>query len=575
MSAVTGKEALMQILRAEGVQYVFGIPGATEAQFVDVMEDHPEIEYVLTMHELTAVGMAEGYARASGKVGFLNLHTGTGLAAGMPLLSNAYWGGVPLVVTVGQQDTRILAEEAAMSDDLVKIAAPFTKWATEVMRPEDLPTVMRRAFKIATHPPTGPVMVSLPLDVLANTFDFEYQPSAHSYTRLHPDDRSVAAAVELLLGAQNPAIIVEDGVTKCEALDEMVRFAEQIGAPVYQPWMADVNFPVHHPLYLGDLDPNTIATRDIFERVDVLVVVGAMFFMQAIPTAKPLVPAATKVIQIDDNPWQIAKNFPVACGVEGDIKVALSDLGAALEARLRAETGLAAGGADSDSSSGAGAGGAFREAVAERTKKIAGQRRKMVEAFEEKVLAEWDNNPISGTRVMAELRDAVLPGTRIVDDCWSYSAILRRMLPLTELREYQRARTGGAIGGGLPMALGVKLASPDRPVVCVSGDGSAMWSIQSLWNATHYDLPVTFIILSNRAYRQVRIMKTKLLGEGVKGRNLGTVLSPPEVDFCSIAAGFGLAARKVTNPGELRAALREALGSGVPNLVDIVVDPSF
>ena len=221
MTTVTGKEALMQILRAEGVEYVFGIPGATEAQFVDVMEDHPEIRYVLCMHELAAVGMAEGYARTSGKVGVLNLHTGTGLAAGMPMLSNAWWGGVPLVVTVGQQDTRILAEEAAMSDNLVKIAAPFTKWATEVMRPEDLPTIMRRAFKIATHPPTGPVMVSLPLDVLANTFDFEYQPSAHSYTKLHPDDRSIAAAVELLVSARNPGIIVEDGVTRCEALDEV------------------------------------------------------------------------------------------------------------------------------------------------------------------------------------------------------------------------------------------------------------------------------------------------------------------------------------------------------------------
>ncbi len=551
---MTGKEALMQILRAEGVEYVFGIPGATEAQFVDVMEDHPEIKYVLCMHELAAVGMAEGYARTSGKVGFLNLHTGTGLAAGMPMLSNAWWGGVPLVVTVGQQDTRILAEEAAMSDNLVKIAAPFTKWAAEVIRPEDLPTIMRRAFKIATHPPMGPVMVSLPLDVLANTFEFEYQPSAHSYTRLHPDDRSIEAAVELLLAARNPAIIVEDGVTKCEALAEMVRFAEQIGARVYQPWMADVNFPVHHPLYIGDMDPNSIATRDILEKVDVLVAVGAMLFQQAIPTTKPLVPASTKIIQIDNNPWQIAKNFPIACGVEGDIKVALSDLSKALDAGLTADA---------------------RAAIAERTKIIAAERRAMVGAFERKVLAEWDNTPISGTRLMAEIRDAIAPGTRIVDDCWSYSAILRRTIPFAELRSYQRARGGGSIGGGLPTALGAKLASPDRPVVCISGDGSAMWSIQSLWNAAHYDIPVTFVILSNGAYRQVRIMKTKLMGEGVKGRNLGTVLSPPDIDFCKIAEGMGIAARKVTDPSDLKAALEEALGSGAPNLLDITVDASF
>ncbi len=554
MAIVTGKEALVQILRAEGVEYAFGIPGATEAQFVDVLEDHPEIKYVLCMHELTAVGMAEGYARTSGKVGFLNLHTGTGLAAGMPLLSNAYWGGVPLVVTVGQQDTRILAEEAAMSDNLVKIAAPFTKWATEVIRPEDLPTAMRRAFKIATHPPTGPVMVSLPLDVLANTLDFEYQPSCHSYTRLHPDDRAVESAVESLLQAKSPAIIVEDGVTKCEALDEMVAFAERIGARVYQPWMADVNFPVHHPLYIGDLDPNSIATREILEKADVLVVVGAMFFQQAIPTPQPLVPPSTKVIQIDNNPWQIAKNFPVACGVEGDIKVALSDLNAALDQKMTP---------------------AGREAVAARVTAISAEKRAMMDAFEKKAQLERDDVPISGTRVMTELRDAIAPGTIIVDDCWSYSAILRRTLPLKELREYQRARGGGSIGAGLPAAMGAKLGAPDRPVVCVSGDGSAMWSIQSLWNAAHYDIPVTFIILSNRAYRQVRIMKTRILGEYAKGRDLGTVLSPPDVDFCSIAKGMGLAARKVTEPDDLASALHQALGSGVPNLIDITVDASF
>lgn len=554
MLTATGKEALVQILRAESVQHVFGIPGATEVQLIDILEDHPEIKYVLSMNELAAVGMAEGYARTSGTVGLLNLHTGMGLAGGMAMLSNAYWGGVPLVVTVGQQDTRILAEEAAMSDDLVKIAAPFTKWATEVRRPDDLPTAMRRAFKIATHPPTGPVMVSLPLDVLANTFDFEYQTSCHSYTRLHPDDRSIEGAVALLAEAKNPAIIVEDGIARSESLVEIVRLAEQIGARVYQPWMADVNFPVHHPLYAGDIDPNSIATRELLEKVDVLVVVGAMFFMQAIPTPKPVCPPTTKVIQIDDNPWQIAKNYSIACGVEGDIKVALADLSAALAKKLSV---------------------GIRRVIAERSSLIAAERRRTAEAFEQQVLAEWDNTPIAGTRVMAELRDALLPDTIIVDDCWSYSAILRRSLPLKDMRQYMRSRTGGSIGAGLPMAIGAKLAAPTRPVVCVSGDGSAMWSIQSLWTAAHYNLPVTFIILSNAAYRQVRIMKTRIIGEHAKGRNLGTVLSPPDIDFSSIASGMGLAAHKVSVPGELRPALKEALRSRTPNLVDVVVDPSF
>jgi benzoylformate decarboxylase len=286
----------------------------------------------------------------------------------------------------------------------------------------------------------------------------------------------------------------------------------------------------------------------------VLVVVGAMFFMQAIPTPKPLCPSCTRVIQIDDNPWQIAKNFPVACGIEGDIKTALGDLSAALEAALSS---------------------AARAAVTKRSLALAEQKRHSTEVFEQMVAAEWDNEPISGTRFMAELRDALKPGSLIVDDCWSYSALLRRMLPLKDLREYQRSRTGGAIGAGFAMACGAKLGSPERPVVCVSGDGSAMWGIQSLWNAAHDDLPVTFFVLSNRAYRQVRMMKTRILGPQAKGQNLGTVLTPPDIDFCSIAKGMGIAARKVTQPGELRAAMAEAIGSGVPYLVDVVVDASF
>ena len=554
MTNVTGKEALARILRAEGVEFVFGIPGATEAQFIDVMEDHPDIKYILCLNEVVAMGMAEGYARTSGKPGVLNLHTGTGLAASLPILSNAYYGGVPLVVTVGQQDTRLLAGEPAMSDNLVKIAGPFTKWAAEILHPEDIPMMMRRAFKVAAHPPTGPVMLSLPLDVLADSFDFEYPPSSQVFSRLHPDDRSILSAVDLLIQAKNPAIIVEDGITKCEALDEVVRLAEQTGARVYQTWMSDVNFPVDHPQYMGDLDITNLGARAILEKVDVLMVIGALFFQQAVYVPQSLVPPGTRVIQIDNNPWQIGKNYPVTCGIEGDIKTALADLSSALDKKFSSQA---------------------QNTVQSRIKAIAGEKQNAVKAFEEKILKEKDNLPISGSRLMTEIRDALKPGTRIVDDCWSYSALLRRIVPFKELRSYQRARGGGSIGGGLPNALGVKLASPDRPVVCISGDGSAMWSIQTLWNAAHYHIPVTYIIISNSAYRQVRLMKIKIMGEQVKGRNLGTVLSPPQIDFCKIAEGMGLSAQKVVKPEDLRGALKKALACPEANLVDVVVDASF
>jgi benzoylformate decarboxylase len=172
---------------------------------------------------------------------------------------------------------------------------------------------------------------------------------------------------------------------------------------------------------------------------------------------------------------------------------------------------------------------------------------------------------------MQEIQKATQPGTIIVDDCWSNSAVLRETFRFNTAASYLRSRGGGSIGFGLPGAIGVKLAAPDKPVVCVSGDGSAAWSIQSLWSAAHYKVPVTFIICANAAYRQVRVMKSKIMGESVKGRNLGTELVEPQMDFCSLAAGFGLTAKKVKDPGKLAGVLSKAISSKQPNLVEVII----
>ena len=559
MTVVTGKEALARILHAEGVEVVFGIPGATEVQFMDMIAAHPEIRYVLCLHELVCVGMAEGYARASGKPAVLNLHTGTGLAAGLALLSNAREGGVPLIVTVGQQDTRLLAEEPALSDDLVRIAEPFTKWAGEVRRPEDLPTVMRRAFRVAQRPPTGPVMVSLPLDVLAGSLDFAYPVGGHSFTKLRPDERAVQVAADELAAARRPVLLIQEGVARAGALDQVVRLAEQLGAPVYQQWMSDVVFPVRHPLYLGDLEADTPAGRERLAAADVLVAVGTPVFQQVVPTPAPLLPPTVKLVQFDDDPWQIAKNVPVTCAVEGDIEVALAEVNDALAGRLGGE------GAAAD---------AARAAVAGRTAAVAAEKAALEQAWDRRVADRWEARPVSAERLFADLRDALPGDAVVVDDCWSYSAALRRTLDLRRPGQFLRSRRGGSIGEGLPMALGVKLAAPGRPVVCVSGDGSAMWSIQSLWNAARDELPVVFVVLSNRCYRLVRVMTERLLGAHDE-RTPGSCLDPPEIDFCAIARGMGVAGMRVTQPDDLAGALHDALASGTPYLLDVVVDASL
>jgi benzoylformate decarboxylase len=553
---MTGAEALMRGLLREGAEYVFGIPGATEVLFMDAMEDHPEIKYILCLHEVVAVGMAEGYARTSGKPGVLNLHDTTGLAAALPLLYNASQGqgGVPLVVTAGQQDTRILMQDAHMAGDLVRIASPFVKWGAEVAHAADIPLVMRRAFKMAMQPPTGPVFVSLPQDVLGESLDFHYPPVPPVFTRPRPDRAAVETAADLIAKAKNPVIIVEDGVTRSGALAEAVALAELVGARVYQPWMSDVNFPVNHPQYLGDLNVTTLKTREMLAGADVLVAVGARIFCQPLYLPQPLLTPRTSLIQIDDTPWQMAKNFPAAAGLEGDIRTSLGELLEILPKKMTAGA---------------------RQAAAIRKKAIAGEKAKITAAFAEKAKAERNKVPIAVSRLMQELKEALPPGAIVIDDCWSASSTLRRTLDLTEPGSFQRARNGGSIGWGMPGALGAKLAAPDRAVVAVVGDGSAMWSVQSLWTAAHYKIPVTYIVLANAAYSQVRLMKTLMLGEGAKGRYLGTDLSGPRIDFSRLADAMGVAGTKVTKPGELGGALKTALGSGKPSLVEVSVEALY
>ncbi len=217
MTIMSSGEVLIHLLHSEGVEYIFGLPGLTEVRFIDVLEDHPEIKYVMGLHENVCIGMAEGYARASGKIGVLNLHTINGLASAMGLLSNAYTGGVPLLITAGQQDTRIFAQEPRLWGDQVRMASQFTKWSAEITSAEDIPRIIQRAFKTALQPPTGPVFVSLPQNLFEQDINYDFTPNTPPFQKLRPDLNAVTIACELITGAQNPAIIVGSGVAKYNA----------------------------------------------------------------------------------------------------------------------------------------------------------------------------------------------------------------------------------------------------------------------------------------------------------------------------------------------------------------------
>ncbi|MEK7353367.1 MAG: thiamine pyrophosphate-binding protein, partial [Chloroflexota bacterium] len=301
MATMRASEALMQIFRAEGVDHLFGLPGSTETQFMDSLEDHPEIRYILGLHECIAAGMAVGYARASGKVGVLNVHTFVGIGGAMATLLDAYRGGIPLIVTAGNGDTNAVIREGGLSGDLVTLGKTFSKWSAQVDHASNLGLIIRRAFKVATQPPTGPVFIALPQNIMNENIDFAYEANPPlSFSRRRPDQESIERAADLLAKAQKPVVMLGPGVAKHQAIPEVIELVELIGAPAFIPGMSsDTLFPTTHRQFMGASTGSPDARR-LTEAADVTVAIGTQ-------------PTATKnVIQIDSDPWELGKNAPVA-----------------------------------------------------------------------------------------------------------------------------------------------------------------------------------------------------------------------------------------------------------------------
>jgi benzoylformate decarboxylase len=548
----TGKDAFIDVLRSEGVEYVFGIPGATEIQFMDAFDKAPDINYMLGLHEVVCAGMAEGYARATGRPGLLNLHTATGVAAASPLLYNAHTGRVPMVVTAGQNDTRLLQRDPQLTGDIVGIGRIHGKWSTELVHAADIPTAIHRAFKLALQPPMGPVLVSIPQNVLTQEFDYRPTGATRLFGRPRPETGAVARAVEIIREAKRPLLLVDSGVTRCDALAEVVRLAELSGARVQQVWMADVNFPVSHPQYLGDLDLLSPRGRDILAQADVLIAVGCPLFAEGFLDAQPVLAETAKVIHVDDDPWELGKNVPTDCAILGDVRAVLIDLNAALEASFSGEDRA----------------GAAARAAELRVEKTAAQA-----ALRSQAESERDCSPVAITRLMAEIARVSGPDTLIVDECWSASPILRQTLDLTRPRSFFRSRQGGSIGSGLPSALGVKLGLPQQDVLAVVGDGSAAWSMQSLWTAARYGIPVTYVITNNATYRQVKLVRRAVLGDyPLDEKHEGMEIDRPLIDFSALAGSMGVAGERVANPDDLNRALTEAMASGEPRVVEVMTE---
>jgi benzoylformate decarboxylase len=547
-----GKNVLMESLLAHGVEYIFGNPGTTESPILDALLDYPRLRYVVALHEGVALGAASYYALTSGKTGVVNVHVAPGLGNALGMLYNAFKARAPLVVTAGQQDTRLRLRGPVLGHDLVAMATPLTKWSVQVERADEFALILHRALKVASDPPAGPVFVALPIDVLEQETEVEPLAPGQLYRAPAPDPAGVQAAAELLLRGQRPALVVGDDAAGAAA--DVAALAETLGAAV---WCEGIRthqvLPSAHPSFRGSLPFDTVAIRRALEGTDVVLLVGGPFFEEVWYAPGPPLPAGARVIHVEWAPERLAHNLGVDVGLVAHPRVALAALRAAVE------RGLDAG---------------IRAGAASRLEAMRALKRQEAEAQRTRATKRWDVAPISVPRCMAEIEAALPADAIIVDESITAGPDLARTIQFERVGDYVGAR-GGGIGQALPGALGVKLAHPGRPVVALSGDGSAMYNIQALWTAAHHQLAVVFVILNNREYRILKHnMDTYRQRFGAKPERgyPNMDLTSPDLGFVDLARGLGVEGLRVNTPGELRPALDKALASGRPFLLDVAIE---
>ncbi|MDE2899541.1 MAG: thiamine pyrophosphate-binding protein, partial [Chloroflexota bacterium] len=542
------------MLKAEGVEYIFGNPGTSEAPFIDLLGDYPELRYFLTLQESVAVGMAEAYARATGRASFVSLHVDNGLANGISLMLDALNTGTPMVVTSANYDVRKVNESKT---DLAQLVRPVTKWAVELSHPGQVPSALRRAFNEANTHPKGPVYVGLSSNALEGIDEMNLVPSRPAYDDARPSAEGIARAASLLLDAHRPIMLIGDRASDDDANEQAVELAELLGLAVYQVRGAEVAFPTTHPQFLANLSLRAAASRDAVQRADCVLAVGADPFEELFYWGDVILQPDVPLVHVDPDPSRIGRAEPTDVGIVAHCGRALAELTAAVRGRLTP---------------------ASVSAIGERRRAIAAEARANREAYEASVAERWDARPMSPARMMAELAAALPPDAIVVDDAISNRGPLRHYIQAASRGDIRAAR-GGSIGGGIGAAMGAQVAYPGRPVFGVIGDGSAMMTIQGLWTAANDDIPCIFVICNNGMYRVLKtnfnVYQGEVLGlpETSGGRLPYADFGTP-FDVAAIANSMGVHGERITDPAQIKPAVDRAVASGRPALLDVVIDGS-
>lgn len=549
------RHALIRQMLLDDIRVIFGNPGTTEENFLDELNQCREIKYVMGLQESVVTAMADGYARVSKRPAIVQLHSVVGVGNAIAMLYQAHRSFTPLVVFACEISTDYIAYDGFLGGDISELAKPVTKWSTRVITPQELLKTWRRALKIAMTPPQGPVFLSFPMDVL----DAEIEPDLHKtcFIDWHtvPSDASSEQAATYLAQASEPMIFIGDGVHLANARDEVRQISEQLGAPVYGVDYADPSASFRDPLFMGLVGHSFGSqTRRISMQGDVILIVGTPVFPELFPVHEPYFREEARIIHIDLNTWELAKNFPVDLAIYADPKAALSSISISLERKLAGK----------------------EDAITKRCSRWVSRKEKEWEEREEQNKRLAGRIPMQPSEMCAVLAEAIPPDTLVYDELITGTSDLLHYLRPDKPGGYYLGR-GGCIGVGIPGAIGAKIAMPDRPVLATSGDGSALFVIQALWTAVNQRLDMTFLIANNHAYRILKINLLHYWDDRCEAHNPFPFmdLDNPRVDFVKIAEGFGAKGHLVTTPEELESAIRSSFREGGVHLLDVQVDGSI
>jgi thiamine pyrophosphate-dependent acetolactate synthase large subunit-like protein len=536
---LTGARALVDCLLREGIDHVFGIPGTQNLPIIDVLRDTPEIRFILTRHEQGAAFMACGFARASGGPAVVTATEGPGITNLATGIAAAYKGYVPVVAVNGTQENWIRERDALQEMDQVSFFRPITRWAYSIPSASKLQEAMRKAFRVALAEPLGPVHVEASRDILLQQTESEpIEPAAYRVASL-PDcsPASLDRAWALLSEAARPVLLAGTGVAREGARAVLVDLAERSGIPVASLHSVPDVFPTSHPLALGPVGRNgwSSANRTV-PRADLIVAVGARLDLSSTLHRYEVISPEAKLIHHAATPDAIGVVFPVTLGLTGS---ATSFLQGLLERATRA-----------------GRRWAWVD-VAEARARWDEERRRVVDS---------DAVPIQPPFVARTLRETLPSNGLVVIDAGNAGKHVRTSSATDEPVSFMYTDDWGAVGSGLPIAMGAKLARPDRPVACLVGDMGMMCNLGELETAVRERIPVVCVVCNDQGLGNERAWQKELYG----GRFYAVDYQNP--DFAALARVFGAYGEQVRQPADLPAALRRALESGKPAVLDVLID---